>query len=251
MTIADQQTRQIREMLHCRMNLVQDRSRLISRLKALLDKLGVQSEGDFTTYKRLASIPVEELPDIYGLVVRHYIEQIIEMSKRIFNLEKEINVLSIQNATVSHLVSIPGIGPFSALLIKSEIIDIDRFASFNRLCAYAGLAPRVSASANKVHRGPLNKNRRKYLQWILIENAYHYIKASPQAKARYDRIEKRKGANTAKVVIAREMLKIIYHLLKENRPYYTEGAKRKQTTKKHKEKGIKIQSVAAAALIGV
>lgn len=250
-TIADQQTRQIRELLRCRMNLVRDRSRTISRLKALLDKLGIYSEGDFTTYKRLGGIPIEAMSSIYGTVAKHYIEQIIESSRRLFEMEKAITTLSNRDTEVSHLISIPGIGPFSALLIKSEIMDISRFASFNRLCAYAGLAPRVSASANKIHHGPLNKNRRKYLQWILIEDAYHYIRSVPEAKEKYAQVEKRKGANTAKIVIAREMLKVVYHVLKENRPYYTEGEKRKQQAKKQKEKGVKIQSVATAALLGV
>jgi len=233
------------------MNLVRDRSRTLSRLKGLLDKLGVPFEGDFTTYKRLSAISVEGLPNIYGSVVRHDIEQIIESSKRLFDLEKALEKLSRQDVIVMHLVSIPGIGFFSALLIKSEIIDIGRFASFNRLCAYAGLAPRVSASANKMHHGPLNKNRRRDLQWILIEDAYPYIRSVPEAKERYDRIEKQKGANTAKIVIAREMLKVIYQVLKENRPYYTEGEKRKQRAKQQKEKEVEIQLVAAAALCGV
>ena len=35
--------------------------------------------------------------------------------------------------------------------------------------------------------------------------------------------KERKGANTAKVVMARQMLKVIYHVLKEQRPYYNDN----------------------------
>lgn len=51
-------------------------------------------------------------------------------------------------------------------------------------------------------------------------------------------IQKRKGHNTAKVALARDMLKVIYHVLKEKRDFYW-------------EKPLQIQSVATAALSGV
>jgi len=143
-----------------------------------------------------------------------------------------------EDVDISNLLTIPGIGYFSAGLIKSEIIDISHFRSFNRLCAYCGLAPRVNISGNRIIYGPLNKNRRKNLQWILLENVYHFIRGSWEREERFERIKKRKGHNTAKVAMARDMLKIIYHVLKERRPYY-------------RSKKVEIQSVATAALSGV
>jgi transposase len=238
-TIADQYTRQIRELLRYRINLINDRSRNIYRLKALLDKLGLDSNGDFTTYKRLKNIDTDKIPAIYASLVRNYIERIADLTKKRLVIEKEVIAISYKDPDMLNLMSLPGIGPFSAALIKSEIIDISRFATFNRLCAYAGLAPRVSASANKTFHGPLNVNRRKYLQWIVLENAFHFIKAVPRIEEKYIELKQRKGHNTAKVASAREMLKIIYHVLKEQRPFYFD------------KKESEIQSVAATALCGV
>jgi len=238
-TIADQHTRQIRELLRYRMRLVSDRTRNISRLKALLDKLGINSNGDFTTFKKLKTIHGEKQPCIYRKLIENYTERVTELTQKINTMEKEIGAVSSSDFHMINLQSIPGIGHFSAALIKSEIIDISRFASFNRLCAYAGLAPRVSASANKIFHGPLNKNRSKHLQWILLENVYNFIKAIPTMQEKYVVLKGRKGHNTAKVALAREMLKIIYHILKEQRPFYFVQGK------------SKIQSVAAPALLGV
>lgn len=238
-TIADQHTRQIRELLRYRINLINDRSRNIYRLKALLDKLGLDSNGDFTTYKRLKNIATDKMPAIYASLVRNYIERITDLTRKRLVIEKEVIAISYKDPDMLNLMSLPGIGSFSAALIKSEIIDISRFPTFNRLCAYAGLAPRVSASANKTFHGPLNINRRKYLQWILLENGFHFIKAIPRIEEKYIELKQRKGHNTAKVASAREMLKIIYHVLKEQRPFYFD------------KKEPKIQSVAATALCGV
>jgi transposase len=235
-TIADQHTRQVRELLRYRINLINDRSRNIYRLKSLLDKLGFESNGDFTTYKRLKNIATDKIPEIYASLVKNYIERITDLTKKRLVIEKEVIAISYKDPDMLNLMSLPGIGSFSAALIKSGIIDISRFSTFNRLCAYAGLAPRVSASANKTFHGPLNINRRKYLQWILLESVFHFIKTIPTIEEKYIELKQRKGHNTAKVASAREMLKIIYHVLKEQRPFYFD------------KKKSKIQSVAATAL---
>ncbi len=208
-TIPDQETRRVKELLRYRMNLVRERSKNI-----------YQVSGNFTTYKRLKALPLELFPPNYREIIQGYSERIEFLTRWLFQIEKYIKENVKDDEDIINLITIPGIDYFSAALIKTEIIDISRFASFNRLCAYAGLAPRVSQSANKEVHGPLNINRRKNLQWILIEVVYHFIKALPEKSQRYESIVSRKGANTAKVAMAREMLKIIYHVLKEKRPFY-------------------------------
>jgi transposase len=241
-TIADKHTRKIRELLRYRIRLVTDRTRNISRLKGLLDKLGRGSSGDYTTVKHLKSIETEYLPLIYEYIIQKHIEQIEQLGTRIKEVEKHLDELVEYDRDMSNLLTIRGIGSFSAALIKTEIIDVNRFKRFNKLCAYAGLAPRTLGSANRVYHGQLNINRRKNLQWILMENVFHYIKSSQKTQNKFNKIEKRKGYNTAKVALARDMLKIIYHVLKEKRKYYKEKQQIQGTIK------LQSQSVVAAAL---
>jgi len=221
--ISDKQTRSIRESLRYRMNLVKDRSKVIFRLKALLDKLGLQASGDFTTDKALNSIDFTSIPEEYHLIVKKYIEQLSWYRVKLYEYRKELEKIVSMDQAMLNLMTIPGISFFSAALIKTEIADISRFKSFNRLCAYAGLAPKVHQSANTHKTGPLNKNRCKNLQWILIENVLHFIKAMPHVAKKHEQIKNRKGFNTAKVASARDMLKVIYHVLKEQRPFFKEN----------------------------
>ena len=76
-----------------------------------------------------------ELPSIYIQLVKNYIEIITELTQKLKTIEKDITTVSCNNHHMVNLMSVPGIGDFSAALIKSEIIDISRFVSFNRLCA--------------------------------------------------------------------------------------------------------------------
>lgn len=239
-TIPDKETREMKEILRYRMNVIQDQTRNISRLKITLDKLGRTSSKDFSSLKRLEEIPVVDLTESYQEIITGYIERIKHLQDKINRINKFINGQASKDEDIENLVSIPGIGYFSAALIKSEIIDINRFASFGRLCAYAGLAPRIAQSADKTFYGPLNKNRRKNLQWILIEDVHHFIKAVPEATEKFERIKKRKSYNTAKIALARDLLKIIYHILKEKRPFYIE-----------KPSNYAIRSEAVPAFLGV
>lgn len=221
-TIPSKTIRLMKETLKYRINLIKDRTRNIVRLKALLDKLGEPSDGNFTTYKRLGeiSIQMQNLPSDYQKIVSGYINRIEYLNEQILLANNFIKQAALTDDDILNLITIPGIDYFSASIIKSEIIDINRFSCFNKLCAYAGLAPRVNQSANKCIHGPLNINRRKYLQWILLEVVYHFIKTDLERTKKYTMIAKRKNANTAKICLARDMLKVIYHILKDKRPFY-------------------------------
>jgi transposase len=218
--IADSYTRQIRELLRCRLTLVQDRSRNVTRLKMILDKLGHIEPRDLCTYKDLDALPITSLSPMYAQVVTNYRDRIKFLCDQISAVNKVIMDLAIHDQDITNLDTIPGVAYFSAALIKTEIIDINRFSHFGQLCAYAGLAPQREMSANKVICGPLNKNRRKLLRWILLEDAMIYINVDEERKKEFEQIKKTKGFSTAKIIFARRLLKIIHRILKERRPYY-------------------------------
>lgn len=218
--ITDKKTRQLKERLHYRMNLVKDRSRIIFRLKALLDRLGYKANGDFTTNKALDKINLTVIPLGYHSLINKYIEQLKWCREKIHACQKDLEQEVKYDRDIVNLMSIPGLSFFSAALIKTEIADISRFKNFNRLCSYSGLAPRIHQSAKTLHNGPLSKNRCKNLQWILIETAIHFIHAIPSIAKKHEAIKKRKGYNTAKVSTARDMLKAVYVVLKERRPFF-------------------------------
>jgi len=219
-TIADQNTRQIRELLRLRISLVHDRTRNINRLTTILDKLGIERGRIYPTMTGIQSLTPKGIPKIYQGIIESYKEQVVDLTRKLYLMRRKIMSIVQEDRDMQHLETIPGIGYFSAALIKSEIINIQRFSSFNRLCAYAGLAPRTFSSANKLYHGPINKNRRKHLQWILLENVYKFIQALPQKQQKFERIKHSKSHNTAKVVLARDFLKVIYRVLKNHQPFY-------------------------------
>jgi transposase len=73
------------------------------------------------------------------------------------------------------LMTIPGIGPITAMLIIAEIEDISCFASYRNLSSYAGLVPYLDASADKSRTGRITKQGSPYLRSALVKAAHGHI----------------------------------------------------------------------------
>jgi transposase len=69
---------------------------------------------------------------------------------------------------VQRLTTIPGIGPFIAIVLVLELGDIRRFASAKRVASYVGLTPRVRGSAGRVRAGHSTKEGNRLLRWVLV-----------------------------------------------------------------------------------
>ena len=207
-----------REILRYRASLVSIRTGVKNRVHAILTKNGILPPfKDVFTQKGIRYMQKLELRPAYRLELNGYIAIIKAIDTHINEAEEVIQNTVENDPQAMLLMSVKGISYFSALLILSEIGDIDRFPSAKRLCSYAGLVPRVYSSGGKTHYGSITKMGSKWLRWILVEVSHHFTKAYPKFKRLYDRVAFRHGKNTARVTVAREMLRTIYYMLKENK----------------------------------
>src|SRR5208282_6158466 len=97
---------------------------------------------------------------------------------------------------------IPGVGYYSALLIASEIGDVNRFPDSAHLCSYAGLTPSTHSSGGITYHGRITKTGSGYLRWILTECTRTHIRLNPSSNVTkfYARMLKKKG--DAKAIVA-------------------------------------------------
>ena len=118
------------------------------------------------------------------------------MSKKILMFAKEDEMACL-------LMTIPGIGYYSALVIVSEIVDINRFPDSYHVCSYAGLVPSTYSSGGITYHGTITKRGSKYLRWILLECDSAHIRTNKNSNMTqfYMRLDKIKG-NSKGVVAA-------------------------------------------------
>lgn len=119
------------------------------------------------------------------------------------------------------LMSIPGVGPYTALVIASEIDGIGRFVRPHKLCAYAGLVPSVRSSGESVHYGRITRRGSDILRWVLVECVHSHARyAGDSGVARfYMRLARKRGRGRAAVAAASLMLRIIHSMLRERRRF--------------------------------
>jgi transposase len=121
-----------------------------------------------------------------------------------------------------------GIGYYTALTIVSELGDINRFPDTDKVVSYCGLNPSVHQSAEHERHGSITKTGPTSLRWVLVEAAHsHLLHCKEKEKCRlcqfYKRVSHRRGKNRAIVAMAAKMVRILYWMLKLNKPYMSQG----------------------------
>jgi len=150
-----------------------------------------------------------------------------EASIAVFNKDRLLPVFE-RNEQAKIIASIVGIGYYSSLTIAAELGDISRFSNTDKVVSYCGLNPGVIQSGQHAKYGHITKTGPRSLRWILIEAAnMHLLHCRNKKHCKlclfYHRISERRGENIAIVAMAAKMVRIIYWMLKLNKPYMSQG----------------------------
>jgi transposase len=211
--IAPPPVRQLRALLRHRVALVRLRTRLRNRIHAIVADYGYdRPAGEYWTGPGRAWLASLDLPAVSRELVGDDLGLIDALQERIDRLDGEIRQQARSDPRVKVLTQLPGVGPFTALVILAEAGDISRFASARQLASWAGLTPTVRGSDRVAHYGHISKEGSVWLRWVLCEAA-QTAKRHPQFAAAFQRIAQRRGKKIATTAIARKLLTRAWHLL--------------------------------------
>ncbi len=141
---------------------------------------------------------------------------------------------------IDQLVTVPGIGRLAAEGILAETgIDMGRFPTAGHFVSWAGLAPCNDISAGK-RRSTRMRPGAPWLKTLLVQCAWAGIrKKGAPLGAKFAPLKARRGAKRAICAIAADMLRSIYHMLKDGTFYEPHRADPAgQSTKEAQAKGL-------------
>ena len=206
----------LRELVRYRANLIRTRGSVKNRVHAYLLMNNIKIAGSPFTKGFL-----DELRKVEDVRVEGYIRIIERLNLEIHEASKIIcsEALSDENARL--LMTIPGISFYSALLLISEIGDVGRFPDSAHLVSYAGLVSSTHSSGGTTYHGRITKTGSPYLRWVLNQCTWVHIRNEPEGNIAvfYDRLRKKKGHSKVTVAASAKLLKVVYWVLKEKRPY--------------------------------
>jgi len=201
--------RELRELCRFRHAVVQVRTALIQRLRAVLLRQGLVDRRRLTTindaWLETLTLPPRAAASVAGLrrllgVVRTEVAQATET----------VRLTAAADPIAIGLQDVPGVGPILALLIRAEIGDIRRFPTPGHVASYAGLVPRVDASAGRARYGRITRRGSPWLRWALVEAAMHGTRRRDRIGRWGRSLAVRKGALKARVALARTLCDEIY-----------------------------------------
>ena len=107
---------------------------------------------------------------------------------------------------VERLMTIPAVGPITALTWALEIGDVRRLSSIKKAISYCGLCGAEKSTGSTTQRTPLSKQRNRHLQTTLIEAAKMAPRINPDLAMLYDRERQKGNSNRATLAVARKLV---------------------------------------------
>ena len=218
--IPPREIRDRRELLRYRVALVHARTGFKDRIHALIDKLGIQHGfSDLFGAAGQKFLNQLELRPVYRDALNAYLRTIDFLDRETEQATTKIKALLKPDPRAELLMSIPGVGVLTAHLFLSEIGEISRFPSAKKLCAYAGIVPRISQSAEHCWQGSITKEGNRYLRWGALEAAQKAPSKDATLHCFFTRIARKQGNKKARVAVGRKILVATFHVLTCNEPY--------------------------------
>jgi transposase len=213
--VKDLNSHSVKALLASRALLVKIKRDLENQVRGLLKNLGlVVGRAKFNVFAVRAEELIEDRPELIAAIgplleTRKAIEQQID------DLDRKVLKLARHDLEVRRFMTVPGVGPITALCFKATIDDPTRFRRSRSVGAYIGLTTRRHASGEIDWSGRISKCGDAMLRMYLFEAAGVLLTRVPKwsaLKAWGTRLAKRNGLRKAKVAVARKLAVILHRI---------------------------------------
>ena len=218
--VPGEELRSKRELIRHRLNLVKNRTMVKNRIHGLLDKHGLHMpEATSFSKGNLAWLRGLSLGFMDDAILRSDLALLETVCEQVDAIEEKIAVIATEERPARLLMTMTGVGYFTAMLILSEVGDVSRFRGEKEFASWMGLAPSVHQSRERTRIGGVSGPGNKRLRWALVECAQAAVRYDSRLGGLHERVSRRRGAGCATVAVAHEMARIMYFMLSRNEPY--------------------------------
>jgi len=154
-----------------------------------------------------------------GAMIIEDARRIVALRGKIKALESHCEALMQDSAIAQSIDSIPGFAVVCSSELAGEIGTVDRFASERSLALYLGMA-NLDNSSGKFRGSKAPKHVNKRAKGAMMTGVDRHRKCVPESQRYYEKKRAEgKTHNQAIRALGRQLCRIIFRMLKQNRPY--------------------------------
>ena len=229
-----QKARALRGLLVARRQLVSARTKLCNVVRGMVRQAGIlllpRALSTFQGWQRLMGKGFDQ-PHLLTIVAAYY-ESFVSLTRSIQELDRVLADRERKEKRAACLQTMPKVGRIASLTFLAAVDDVKRFPSSRKLVGYSGLAPTVRSSGERTEYGSISRAGRRELRAVWVQVAHLVAadtsRATQPLRTWFNRVARRRGKKTATVALARRLLIIAYHLLRDETVYEPARLKRKR-----------------------
>ena len=218
-------------LLRTREILIWQRTQTINALRGHLAEFGViVSKGASNITKLVSRVNDSEtsLPHVARTALNYLTDSLSRQEDQINELNREIASRANANEPARRLMTIPEIGPLSAVAMVAFAPAPETFRRGRNFPAWLGPTPRWNPTGGKQRLGATTKMGERSLRRLQIIGANSVVmwrsKKGAAPGTWLERIHARKTAMLVRVALANKMARIVWAIMSSNQVYRTSVA---------------------------
>lgn len=204
--------------------LIRSRTLLINNVRGWLraGAIRVRGGGTKTFPQRVRDRIGEQLPNW----VERQLGVIETLTVQIQAATSELTELAKQDDVCRRLMTVPGVGPITAIRFVAAVDDVTRFKDAHELESYLGLVPGEHSSSEKRRMTSITKAGSVKARWALVEASWTLwrVRATDPIGQWATQIALRRGRRIAVVALARKLAGVLYAIWRDGSQYEPERA---------------------------
>jgi transposase len=211
--------------------LVKQRTQTINALRGHLAEFGiVAARGPARVPQLMQAVedPDEPIPELARPILQMLVETLHRLDEQIALLDHEVAQRAKENETARRLMTIPGIGPVTAVALAALAPPAETFKRGRDFAAWIGLTPLQHSTGGKQKRGATSKMGERTLRRLLIIGASAVVRwvarHGAPAGSWMARMIARKPPMLVRVALANKMARIVWAVMARGEVYRAPAA---------------------------
>jgi len=206
-----------------RQGFIEERTATINRIRGLLGEFGVVLPNRADEVRRHAIEKAEALPELARHAVGDLVAHLKMLDERVHGYDRQLQHLAQESSSAQHLITIPGVGPLTALATVATVGNGHEFANGRQFAAWLGLVPRQWSTGGKARLGHITKRGDPYLRTLLTLGARAALQSAARRSDKVSRwalaLKERRGYHRAVVALAAKNARIVWAVLARESTY--------------------------------